>query len=1058
MSRSGSFLLVAFVALVASLSSDSALAAPPTEPNQFVAESTDEDLVSFSSPAPASKALQDTVWIADWTFDAPGGGCTEEGWFKWDNRILNVNDDDEFWQVGNPGIGGCIVSNAAFLSHHDICWVRDGYGNDLDFSIVLKYGGSAATLDFDQMTDAEPGYDFLTVEADSLGLSESFGDPSLDPAHGPSFYRDELVNLDGFNCSHVALGLPNYGPGTHEVYIRFVSDGAYSDEDGLYPTTFGVGVVVDNIVVTGDIAYTENFEGALNPNVQLIETANALGYLDAPWLRVFSHVTDNDVCIENLTCSWIGTDPNRPFFDASMGFGPGGAVVRNWLDDMVSSPWVSLATTPFSEGTVLRFRRFPGNIFSQGSIVQGWRVRARVRTDNTDTPAPGDSIDCVSPWGHASQFNSLDPFVWVTSTFDMTPHFDPTATEIQVSFRTTDFQLLAGSSPPAVLNPGPGPIWDRVRIGRRVMDAPTMNEGIDSRSQAQDAFPTVLDPSFVGGNHYVPDGANRFGTCAFSQGSDLGIGTLSTRLITGDSIWMNVFDTRGAGGIASVRLYGAITSGPHVGKVPGPYASVGGFFEVNADSARGSSGVVVADRFFVDLDDTYFRGGDALKYFWAAVDNQGGFASMPVGVTAPPTSVAQAEAATNGLHEVNYLPAINWDPTYLAAVQAHATGDVDPSPQQIANSTQRNCILYYQKTASRRRSGPTQRTNFMYTLDELGFRYDVYDVQGYGNTVNQIAGRANVPQVSGYALIIQDDGRSNLVPNIPNGENNDSNQLFQANWYRQYLAQGTSGLAGTATFWSIGENTGFLHRTNPLFSVDFGLSNVITNQGVSVNPIVRGKTTNTWASGAVTNFTGDEFALNGGCPTVRAYDMASASGGATLTHRYAAGVTESTGGAIIMNRNAALKWNTVWMGFGWLDIRYAGPPTSPGPQEVLANKILNGTLPVSCAGGEPTGVPIGPSPTAVPSVTALHQNTPNPFNPTTQIRFDLAAVGRVELRIYDVTGKLVRTLVDETRPAGRYAETWTGLDAAGDKVASGVYFYRLDAAGVAATRKMVLLQ
>jgi hypothetical protein len=524
---------------------------------------------------------------------------------------------------------------------------------------------------------------------------------------------------------------------------------------------------------------------------------------------------------------------------------------------------------------------------------------------------------------------------------------------------------------------------------------------------------------------------------------------------------MNVFDARGANGIASVSVYGAITSGPHQGKVPGPYASVGGFFNVNADSARGSGGAVVQDRFFVDLDDTYFRGGDVLKYFWAAVDNQGGFASMPVGVTAPPTSVALAEAATNGLHKVNFLPTNNWPAAYLAAVAAHPTGDVDYDPGIHGPATQKNCILYYQHTASRRRSGLTQRTQFMYTLDELGYRgdYDVYDVQGYGNTANQIAGRANVGQVSGYALIIQDDGRSNLVPNIPNGENADANQLLQANWYRAYLAQGTSGVAGTASFLSLGENTGFLHRTNPLFSADFGLATVVTNQGLSVNPTVRGKTTNTWASGAVTNFNGDEFALNGGCPSVRAYDASNAAGGATITHRYAVGVTEGQG-AIVMNRNAALKWNTVWMGFGWLDVRFQGPPSNPGPQELLVGKILGGVLPGPCIQGiDVTDTPGTPGVDAVPAVSALHQNVPNPFNPTTKISFDLARNGQVRLQVFNVAGHLVKTLINGTMPAKRNHEVvWNGLDEAGNRVTSGVYFYQLVTDELTATKKMALLK
>ena len=1011
------------------------------------------------------KALQDTVWIGDWSFDT-GSGCTSTGWVVWDNRILNVNNDADFWHIDNRFAGtGPIAGRAAILSKHDLCWANDGYGNDNDFSIILKYSGTA-TLTFVKMSDSEPGFDFVNVECDSLGLSEVRADPSTNPlATSPAVYRDELLSTSGFDAGSLIgpLALTDFGPGTHEVYIRFISDGAFSDEDFKYPTFLGAGLVVDDIVVTGGIAYSESFEGALNPNVTLLETSNALPFLQAPWLRLFPHITDNDKCTENTTCAWLGTDPLRSAFSSDMGFGPGGAVIRNWLDDIAASPWVSLASTPSASGTTLSFRRFAGNNFAQGQIVQGWRVRAKTKVDNTDTPAPGDSVDCVTPWGHGSQFNSLGSFQWLTATFDMTAFFDPNASEIQVSFRTVDWQVLVGLDPPAVLNTGPGPYWDRVRIGRRILSGPVVVEAIDSRTQAQDCFPTVVDPSITPGQHFVPDANNRFGSCAFSLSQDLAIGASGTRYVSGDSITLEaVLDARGAGGIASVRFYGAIVEGPHVGKVPGPYTTVGGFFQVNADSSRASSGTVLANRWHVDLNDFYFRGGDVMKYFWAATDNGGGFSSTPVGLTALPTSVAQAEAATRGLHEVNYLPSIDWDLGYLAAVAGDAEGDVTPTPGQIAASSQRNCILYYQKLNSRRRSGDLNRTSFMYTLDELGYKgeYDVYDVQGYGNTANQLITRANVGQASGYSLIIQDDGRSNLVPNIPAGEDNDGNQFNQAGWYRSYLAQGSIGLAGSATVWLIGENTAFLHRTNPLITTDFGVSLGAsdTNQGLSVNPLVRGHASNTFANGGIVNFTGDEFALNGGCPALRAYDTADPTAGATQTHRYAVGATNGRG-AIIMNRNAALEWNTVWMGFGWFDIRFSGAPTVPTPSRVLATKVLSQTVAAAC--NRPGGTTDTGDDDAVdtpPMKTALHPNVPNPFNPTTRIAFDLATAGSVRLQVFDAAGRLVRTLVQAERIAGHYVEVWTGVDTAGNRMPSGVYFYRLDAPNFEATRKMVLLQ
>jgi hypothetical protein len=328
------YLGISFAAFCGALLFAGIAVAKPVQPQEFSVIETESELVGdVEGTAPAvSKALQDTVWIADWTFD--GAGCVSTGWFKWDNRILNVNNDATFWHVDNSfnGQGGVITGRAASLSHHSLCWAQDGYGNDNDFSIILKYSGSTASLDFDKASDSEPGFDFVTVEGDSLGLSESFANPSVDPKNGASFYRDELLSGDGPDPgSHVAVSLPDYGAGTHEVYIRFVSDGGYSDEDGDYPTFLQAGLVVDNIVVTGGTAYSENFEGALNPNVTLIETSNALPFLDSPWLRTFSHITDNDVCAEDPTCAWLGTDPNRPFFDSSMSFGPGQVVIRNWL-------------------------------------------------------------------------------------------------------------------------------------------------------------------------------------------------------------------------------------------------------------------------------------------------------------------------------------------------------------------------------------------------------------------------------------------------------------------------------------------------------------------------------------------------------------------------------------------------------------------------------------------------------------------------------------------------------------------------------------------------------
>jgi hypothetical protein len=89
---------------------------------------------------------------------------------------------------------------------------------------------------------------------------------------------------------------------------------------------------------------------------------------------------------------------------------------------------------------------------------------------------------------------------------------------------------------------------------------------------------------------------------------------------------------------------------------------------------------------------------------------------------------------------------------------------------------------------------------------------------------------------------------------------------------------------------------------------------------------------------------------------------------------------------------------------------------------------------------------------------ALHQNHPNPFNPSTTISFTLPERARVTLAMYDVKGTLVRRLVDETVGDGYQERIWDGKDANGSQVGSGVYFYRLTAGDKTLTKKMVLLK
>jgi hypothetical protein len=157
-----------------------------------------------------------------------------------------------------------------------------------------------------------------------------------------------------------------------------------------------------------------------------------------------------------------------------------------------------------------------------------------------------------------------------------------------------------------------------------------------------------------------------------------------------------------------------------------------------------------------------------------------------------------------------------------------------------------------------------------------------------------------------------------------------------------------------------------------------------------------------------------------------------------------------------------------------LAIRLAGGGSAFYPVADLQRIVFEGdTLVVVKAGGsdrygvqfitkidflmDPAGIKDPRDAAALLKAVHLFQNQPNPFSPDTRINFDLPKAGPAKLMIYSVNGRLIRRLVNDTRPAGRHTASWDGRDDAGEKVGSGIYFYQLVAPGVEESRRMILL-
>jgi hypothetical protein len=197
----------------------------------------------------------------------------------------------------------------------------------------------------------------------------------------------------------------------------------------------------------------------------------------------------------------------------------------------------------------------------------------------------------------------------------------------------------------------------------------------------------------------------------------------------------------------------------------------------------------------------------------------------------------------------------------------------------------------------------------------------------------------------------------------------------------------------------------------------------------------------------------DSMIVYGSCPDRRSFDQIQPIGSSSLEMTYR-GTGLDTDGAVVSFDTTNSLGNPVGVimsGFGFETIRDDRIDGAMDRNEFL-HTILSWL-------NHHQGLPV-----AVPDLPGrrnyLAQNYPNPFNPSTAIRYFIRAPGRVRIRIYDVAGRLVTTLLDEFQSprTDGYQVTWPGTNSSGQPVSSGVYFCRLTAGDFTAVKKMVLLK
>jgi hypothetical protein len=953
-----------------------------------------------------------------------------------------------------------------------------GYGNGW-FAILAfqaDYLGDTANgqtvgIDFFFNHDSEPGYDYLEVWYDSAATWTRIWqiDSANDPDTAPGIQYSTL----GTQIHDIIYVGNDYGGDTGDkIALRIIgnSDGAWSDEDGLWPTNAGLAQV-DDITVTYNDGATktaqnvfENFQGD-PPYAWMPEKAEFVGEFS----KTFFELSDNDPCTDNPTplMTFIddGTPPSNP--DNNPPVSTGGETSGTWsygvqggwvvnynggltfgnlaLRNEVWSPpfvWDLPCTTAdddiFYAGSVVRFTVWRHLPLANGMFYL-WHVR--YSTDNQATWSAMVDRNFVY-YGSVAYGDWLQV---VQDTADIIGYNEDTGdpvTHVQIGLAAWDYADV-------FTFPGndstPSPAFDDVTfvkylVGGAVYSTRTIdtlqdsfpNSGsIDVSDQtARDGLDCRIDMARdIGGNTTV---ANLHGDSLIVDVNAIVVGT-QLNLQNMKMIWRldvnPLFEAAIRGnltGFAGAQDEGAGTAGNGVW-----HAWTG---DVEAQESTTSVGVVVADRYFWDLPDENFAyPGDILYYYIEVTDsgpNGGNTTTFP--------------AITDGFGTPDYNRAftVRFLPTIFDAA-----------------GTQPNILLW---NDFGRRGG---ENDYLQAFEQNGYTegvsWDTYTTQGPSSNVANGLGAsgscgASSDQLAGYDTIIYvggDLGGCILSDGSDSGLNDKGNDLE--------TLTGWHDLAGDRFAAFFADNMASDPTANSSAGAIF--VSTVLNVGLNDNAVGDeiGDQTAPHVIPAHPSFSQD-FIAYGGCFGINSFDSIIAGTGAVVGHRFtdkATGVVPYTNVAasVIYDRNVGVSPDIyrkvdITFPYGFVYVYNTQNKGVVSARTNLLREVLDyfGTAPTP-------GPAVGQDPIARRGVYDL-SNYPNPFNPNTTVKFVLGAKSLTTVKVYNLRGELVATVANEIMDAGSRTVTWNGLDSNGASVASGVYVIQVEGDGASMAKKVALVK
>jgi hypothetical protein len=898
-----------------------------------------------------------------------------------------------------------------------------GYGNNWNQMLMtdpIPFQG-LLTFSYHGYFDSEPDYDQTAVEYDA-----------------GSGNWVEIALYDGV-VDTIAIHELLLSQAKTKLRFHFTSDGAWSDQDGLWDTD---GAFIIDSVIVADIGGPIDYEDFESNTVCVSDcrTPGGIwwGNVEAPYGKysgLANNLADKDPCGDNFATQvvfFLGSPyPSSDYpglFDVPFCKGPGN-IEAPCQDEAIVSPIIDMnvysstpnnvqdtpippALLPTLGGAYLRFTVYRDLPLPNLSMYI-WSVRNIDPVDGCPGQWQDDNYVYYGP--DQDYIFSTEP---VGDLVGLDTNLDGVTDPIQIRMGCVDMCDVWYEVNGNCANHTPSPWIDNVRFYRFVNIGPQWSwRDLDI---FQDNFPEV---EFALESYIRADAANDLrenddpvidpGDSAVVSCTSPLAGGLDTTADGWPKVYCHVYPEYIGDPLSpKATIWGTGVAGTY-----GRYDSDDGstWTVLQCEYARNASGQISVDQYAVDMNDSLFTRGYRVNFYFKAYDFNGASSTLP------------SNADEGGYFEWTCLPTLASD--ILFVDDFHGRGTIRGNVEQYWNPCFRAVLP------------PDNQP-------------DRYDVNNPSSSVSNGPGsRAkNYHMTTAYKKVIWDSG--NLESTTISEGTTYSDKSNDA----QMLVDWMEFSAHDVGLWVCGDDVAEELNGAPsgvaltLLSTYCGVQFVggdYHNLSGIVTPLV-------FASSNVGNplwhtIYGDSIYVFGGCPIINQFDYLEKTGNGEYALDYpdVAGLPYYAG---IYNNglnDGGYDIRTMWFGFSFMYVREAevGIP-------IMRNQVVRDIIAwmENDVNSEISEVD------ELPKANTLSQNFPNPFNPTTTIKFGLRSKSNVSIKIYDVAGRLVKTLVNEMRDAGRHEVTWDGTNNHNSTVASGVYFYKMNTKEFEQTKKMVLLR